>query len=111
GDTGMLIQSIRERAQGISGIYAGHSLLDERIGEAVDDIARRDAIHPLPHSLFLQLLEVLLLEVLDILAIIQFELLHQAHTSLLGWLQTTQHCEDTGDTQGIWSNMHILQRA
>ena len=39
-DAGVLVKSIAQSAQGINGIDAGDVLLDERIGEAVDDIAR-----------------------------------------------------------------------
>ena len=86
-------------------------LLDQRAGEAVDDVARRDAVHAFTHSLFLQLTHIFLLEVLDILAVVELELLHRAHAGLLGLLQPGEDGEDAGDAQGVRRDMHVLQRA
>src|SRR5205807_2233850 len=52
-DAGMLIESIAQRTQRINGIDAGGILLDQRIGEAIDNIARRDTIHALAYRFFL----------------------------------------------------------
>ena len=60
---------------------------DERAGEAVDDVARRDAVHALAHGLVLQLPHVLLAEALHVLAVVELQLLHQAHAGLLRRLE------------------------
>src|SRR6266480_2001852 len=106
-DAGVLVKSIAQGAQCINGIDAGDILLDERVREAIDDIARRDTVHTFAYRFFLQFLDVLLLEVLDIFTIIEAKLFHQAHSSLLGWLQARQDGENAGNTQRVWGNMDV----
>ena len=74
------------------GIHAAFAAVaDQRVRDLVLDVAGRDAVHPLAHRLLAQLLDVVLGEAGQGLAVVQLHLLHQGQLVLLGILQAGQH--------------------
>src|SRR3712207_6889137 len=53
------------------------------------------------HGLVLQLLQVLLPEALDLLAVVQLQLLHRAHAGLLGRLEPAEDGEGARDSERV----------
>ena len=63
---------------------------DQRVRDLVLDVARADPVHPLAHRLLAQLLDVVLGEARQRLAVVELHLLHQRQLMLLGVLEPRQ---------------------
>ena len=107
----MLIQPVAQRAQGVNRVDAGDAVSHQRAREPIDDVARRDAVHAFAYRPLPAVPDVLLLELFQVFAVVELELLHQAHAGLLRVLQPGQNGEGAGDAQGMRRDMHILERA
>ncbi len=87
-----MAQAALELLQHHEGIDA--ALLDfayQAVRELVLDVARRDALHPLAPGLLAQLLDIVLGEAGQRLAIVELELLQPRQVHLLGILEASEH--------------------
>ena len=71
------------------------------IGDLVLDVARADPVHPLALGLLAQLLDVVLGEARQRLAVIELELLHQGQPGVLGLFEPGQDGPHRGDFEGV----------
>src|SRR6185369_6692002 len=109
-DARMLLETILDRPQRIDGINAGHTVAYERARQAIDDVARRDAVHTFADRLLFQLAHVFRFVTLDVLAVVKLHLLYDVDVLAL-WLFKTRHDgKHCRHSQSVWREVNVAQR-
>ena len=105
----VLLKPALDRAQGVNRVDTGDAVAHERRRQAVDDVARADAVHPLAHGLLFQLAHVLRLVAFHVLAVVELHLLDDVHVGALRLFQPGHHGEHRGDLQGARRDVDVAQ--
>jgi hypothetical protein len=110
-DQGVVLQAALQLVDHHEGVDVALLLVGhEGVRDLVLDVAGGDALHALAHRLLAQLLDVVLGEAGQALAVVELELLEQGEVGLLGVLQAREHGPHRGDLQGVGGDMdaHLL---